>query len=98
MKGAGMADSASGKRRGAVPLKLTRDDKMLILLREELYGGSWKRMEEDLQGRLDARLHVFRFRLARRIEADLERIRRLALQEKALGVNFADLVRAKEKA
>ena len=54
---------------------LSREEKMLILLRDELYEGSWDDMVADLKNRLEGKPYVFK--LSSRIEADLERIERL---------------------
>jgi hypothetical protein len=76
--------------------RLSQDDRMLIVLRDELYGGSWQMMREDLESRLKNRPHVFRlaFRTADRIAVDLGRIRRLEQMEARHGINLADSIRS----
>lgn len=69
---------------------------MLVVLRDELYGGSWQMMREDLEARLKNRPHVFRLALrkAERIALDLGRIRRLQQLEAKHGINLADAIRS----
>ena len=47
----------------------------LLILRDELYYGSWDEMRTDLVGRRDGKPYIFQ--LASRIDEDLERIQRL---------------------
>ena len=47
----------------------------LLILRDELYDGSWEEMRTDLVGRRDGKPYIFQ--LASRIDEDLERIQRL---------------------
>ena len=54
---------------------LSEDEKTLILLRDELYEGSWDEMLKDLENRLAGKPYVFK--LASRIEDDIKRIRKL---------------------
>jgi len=70
---------------------LSREEKQLLLLRNELYDGSWEEMEQDLRRRLERKPYVFR--LMNRIEEDLARIDRLRAYEEThrtdLGVFLA---------
>jgi hypothetical protein len=59
--------------------RLSREEKQLLLLRNELYDGSWDEMESDLRHRLDRKPYIFR--LMNRIEDDLARIARLRAYE-----------------
>ncbi len=63
---------------------------MLVVLKRELYEGSWDEMEADLKARLEGRPYIFR--LAHRIAEDLERIARLRAFEKKAGVDLSDYV------
>lgn len=65
---------------------LSREEKQLVLLRNELYGGSWVDMEADLRHRLERKPYIFR--LMNRIEEDLERIARLHAYEDGAGVDL----------
>lgn len=55
--------------------ELTEEERTLIVLREELYDGSWESMEKDLEDRLEGRPYIFK--LNNRIEDDLVRIEKL---------------------
>ncbi|MBN1346234.1 MAG: hypothetical protein JXQ73_26330 [Phycisphaerae bacterium] len=69
---------------------LEREDHVLLVLRDELYEGSWELMREDLIDRKEGRPCVFK--LARRIGQDIERIDRLSAFEREQGVDLADQV------
>ena len=60
---------------------------MLIRLRDEIYEGSWKDLRSDLENRKTGRPYLFK--LAGRIEEDLERIARLEAYEKKNRVNLS---------
>jgi hypothetical protein len=65
---------------------LSREETLLIRLRDELYEGSWKDLQTDLESRKAGRPYLFK--LAGRIEEDLERIERLRGYEKKNRVNL----------
>ena len=67
---------------------LSEEETMLITLRDELYGGSWEKMEQDLRDRLQGRPYIFK--LVNRIEEDLHRIEKLKGYEDEQGINLAD--------
>lgn len=69
---------------------LSREEKMLILLRDELYEGFWDDMVADLKNRLEGKPYVFK--LTSRIEADLERIERLKDFEGKNDVNLKNYI------
>ena len=86
-------DEGTGQRPGAIRdfvRELSAPDRMLVTLRDELYGGKWQEMETDLQQRLQGRPYVFK--LASRIEDDLARIRKMREFEEANQVNLRDLL------
>ena len=64
---------------------------MLVTLRDELYSGSWEKMQQDLKDRLRGRPYIFK--LAHRIKDDLARIEKLEEYEKKHGVNLRDFFR-----
>ena len=70
--------------------RLTSEERMLVLLKRELYEGSWDEMVADLQARLDGRPYIFK--LAHRIADDLERIERLREFERQYEVELSELV------
>jgi len=67
------------------------EQRMLIVLKHELYEGSWDEMLADLQARLEGRPYIFK--LAHRIADDLERIRCLREFENRWGVDLSDYVK-----
>jgi hypothetical protein len=66
------------------------EERMLVLLKRELYEGSWDEMVADLKARLENRPYIFK--LAHRITDDLERIGRLREFEKRNRVDLSDYV------
>ena len=66
------------------------DEKVLVIIRDELYGGNWDEMLEDLRARLAGRPYVLK--LAGRIEDDIERIARLRTIEEKQGIDLADYI------
>jgi len=68
---------------------LTPDEKDLVLLRDELYGGSWDDMLADLRNRMAGKPYIFK--LVNRIQQDIDTIERLRAMEKEKGVNLRDL-------
>ena len=70
---------------------LTSEERMLIVLKRELYEGSWDEMAADLRARLDGRPYIFK--LAHRIVDDLERIERLRSFERRCDVDLTDYVK-----
>ncbi len=70
---------------------LAREERMLVVLKHELYEGSWDDMVADLQARLSGGPYIFK--LASRITDDLERIRRLREFEQSHDVDLSDYVR-----
>ena len=69
---------------------LTSEERTLVVIRDELYGGQWDEMLKDLEARLQAKPYVFK--LATRIEDDLVRIRKLREFEMQHQVNLKDYV------
>ncbi len=70
---------------------LSPEERMLVVLREELYGGSWDRMLQDLRDRLRGRPYIFK--LVNRIQEDIARIEKLLEYEKKHGVNLGDFIK-----
>ncbi|OQB85527.1 MAG: hypothetical protein BWX88_01793 [Planctomycetes bacterium ADurb.Bin126] len=63
---------------------------MLVVLKHELYEGSWDEMVADLRARLEGR--PFIFKLANRINDDLVRIERLREFERDHRVDLSEYV------
>lgn len=71
---------------------LTKDERVLLLVRDELYEGSWDELADDLQARRNTKPCVFKLR--ERIEDDLGRIERLRAFEQEQGVDLRALLDA----
>lgn len=67
--------------------RLTVEQKLLLVLKRDLYDGDWRPMVADLRNRLDGRPYVLR--LAHRIEDDLARIERMRQLEEHYEVDLA---------
>jgi hypothetical protein len=69
---------------------LSDEHRMLIVLKAQLYGGSWQPMLDDLQNRLNGKPYIFK--LVNRINDDIDRITELLEFEKEQGVDLAGYV------
>lgn len=69
---------------------LSGEERMLVVLKHELYEGSWDEMVADLRARLEGRPYIFK--LANRISDDLLRIQRLREFEQDRRVDLSDYV------
>jgi hypothetical protein len=70
--------------------RLSQEQRMLVVLKAELYDGSWEPMLEDLTNRLSGKPYIFK--LANRIQDDVERIKQMAQFEEEYQVDLADYV------
>ena len=70
--------------------QLSPEEKMLVILKGELYEGDWGSMLEDLRDRLEGRPYIFK--LADRITEDISRIEKLQNFEQSHKVDLADYV------
>lgn len=71
---------------------LSEQERMLIVLKRELYEGSWDEMTADLQARLEGGPYIFK--LNTRIEDDLKRIEKLRrFEAEHNGLDLADHVK-----
>jgi len=66
------------------------EHRMLIVLKAQLYGGSWDPMTEDLKNRLLGKPYIFK--LVNRIKDDIERIEYLRSFEIEHHVDLCSLV------
>jgi hypothetical protein len=73
---------------------LSAEHKMLIVLKSQLYGGKWEPMYQDLKNRLDGKPYIFK--LANRINDDIERIEQMRQFEKENGVDLSKYVESVE--
>jgi len=71
-------------------LGLSGEHKMLIVLKTQLYGGRWDTMHNDLEHRLEGKPYIFK--LANRINDDMDRIKEMQDFEQEHNVNLADYV------
>lgn len=69
---------------------LTDEQRMLIILKSQLYGGSWEPMLDDLRNRLEGKPYIFK--LANRIHDDIERIEQMLDFEAKHNIDLADYV------
>jgi hypothetical protein len=76
-----MTEEIAAFARGLLPA-----DRTFLAVRDELYGGSWDDVERDLRARLAGKPYIFK--LATKIEEDLERIARLRRFEAEHGVDL----------
>lgn len=70
--------------------KLSDEHRMLIVLKAQLYGGSFEPMLNDLKNRLDGKPYIFK--LANRISEDIDRINALDEFEKANNIDLAKYI------
>lgn len=70
---------------------LTGEERMLVVLKCELYEGSWDEMVGDLKARLEGQPYIFK--LAHRITDDLDRIESLREFERSHGVDLGDYIK-----
>jgi hypothetical protein len=64
--------------------------RMLVILKRQLYGGSWEAMLDDLKNRLAGKPYIFK--LAHRIQDDIERIEQMKKFERDKKIDLADYV------
>ena len=70
--------------------ELSTEDKMLVVLKTQLYGGKWQPMYDDLKNRLQGKPYIFK--LANRINDDIERIEQMREFEDQYKVDLAEYV------
>ena len=69
---------------------LSEEERLLIVLKKELYECRWDEMVNDLCARLNGRPYIYK--LINRIEDDLERIDKLKAYEAETGLDLSDYV------
>ena len=69
---------------------LSQEHRMLVILKSQLYDGSWEPMLDDLRNRLVGKPYIFK--LANRIKDDIERIEQMQRFEGEHKVDLADYV------
>ena len=69
---------------------LSDEHRMLVILKAQLYGGTWEPMLDDLRNRLEGKPYIFK--LANRIKDDIERIEQMRKFEEEHNIDLADYV------
>jgi len=69
---------------------LSDEHRMLVILKAQLYDGTWEPMLNDLENRLAGKPYIFK--LINRIKEDIERIGQMQIFEKEHNVDLADYV------
>jgi hypothetical protein len=82
--------SMTEERRRAFADGLSKAERVLVVVRDELYGGSWDELIEDLRARQDQKPYIFK--LNSRIDEDLSRISKLRAFEQEEEINLASLL------
>ena len=70
--------------------QLTDEHRMLVVLKSQLYGGSWSPMLNDLRNRLQGKPYIFK--LVNRINDDIERIEAMQVFEQEHDIDLCDYV------
>jgi hypothetical protein len=69
---------------------LSEEHRMLVILKSQLYGGSWEPMIDDLKNRLEGKPYIFK--LVNRIKDDIERIQEMKKVEENYKIDLADFI------
>lgn len=69
---------------------LSDEHRMLVILKAQLYGGTWEPMLDDLQNRMKGKPYIFK--LVNRIKDDIERIKQMRKFEEQHNVDLAEYV------
>jgi hypothetical protein len=83
-------DTAVNKDATEYVASLSQEHRMLVELKAQLYGGSWAPMLDDLKNRLTGKPYIFK--LANRINDDMERIEQMQKFEQEHSIDLADYV------
>jgi len=70
---------------------LSDEHRMLVVLKAQLYDGTWEPMLDDLQNRLAGKPYIFK--LANRIQDDIRRIEEMQEFEAEHNIDLADYVK-----
>ena len=70
--------------------RLSNEHRMLVVLKAQLYGGSWEPMLDDLENRLKGKPYIFK--LSNRIKDDIDRINEMRSFEASQDIDLADYV------
>lgn len=78
------------ERHRAFAESLSKAERVLVVVRDELYGGSWDELVLDLEARQQRKPYVYR--LNARIDEDLSRIAKLREYEQEQAVDLGALL------
>ena len=70
---------------------LSDEHRMLVVLKAQLYDGTWEPMLDDLRNRLTGKPYIFK--LANRIQDDIRRIEEMQEFEAEHNIDLADYVK-----
>jgi hypothetical protein len=70
--------------------RLSNEHKMLVVLKAQLYDGSWLPMVDDLNNRLAGKPYIFK--LVNRIKEDVDRIEEMKSFEEDHSIDLTDYV------
>jgi hypothetical protein len=70
--------------------RLTEEHRMLVMLKSQLYDDSWEPMLDDLKNRLKGKPYIFK--LANRIQDDIERIEEMQDFERKNKIDLTDYI------
>lgn len=71
--------------------RLSDEHRMLVILKAQLYDGTWEAMLDDLKNRLAGKPYIFK--LANRINEDIERVEEMQKFEEEHNIDLADYVK-----
>ena len=69
---------------------LSDEHRMLVVLKSQLYGGTWEPMLDDLKNRLEGKPYIFK--LVNRIKDDIVRIQEMKEFEEENNIDLADFI------
>lgn len=69
---------------------LSQEHRMLVILKAQLYDGTWEPMLDDLRNRLAGKPYIFK--LVNRIQDDVKRIEEMQKFESEHNIDLADYV------
>jgi len=70
--------------------ELSEEQRMLVVLKAQLYDGTWEPMLDDLRNRLAGKPYIFK--LANRIQDDIGRIEQMSEFEEEHNIDLADYI------
>ena len=83
-------ETSVGKEVSDFVATLSDEHRMLVALKAQLYGGTWEPMLDDLQNRLTGQPYIFK--LANRINDDIERIEQMREFEQKHNIDLTEHV------